>query len=338
MVRVSTAWIVAVLVAALASPAVEVAAFDLPARATIGIAIPTLPVFQMNSSGTVVANPAEAGAHLRSLSVGAGFASQVTTIPVTDPVAFPIRGLKFTAANAAGLLGESAGGRFNGLMPVLGVAKVCLFATCGTAVANVVVPLSVIGEGGAVAVEGPVNVTVRGAPWTTGTIVAGSATAAGGRAGPAGAPSSTAQIGGRLNLVTPIYISTNMGALPQIDSIGRVSMRFEGDPLCDVEVDAGAYRDGDTIAVTRLRFATQQGSAHEYRIRVYFRVPIGSGVEVSALDQVGTPDAAFDRDLAPFSAFQVFQALPRGAYRFGCSLTDTRTGELHGDEATFAIE
>src|SRR5690606_29310661 len=75
---------------------------------------------------------------------GGTFATTEIVVPVTDPAAFPILGVQVTAANGTGTF---SGG--SGPMPILGQAKVCLFAPCETPPpANVSVPLSVVGAGG----------------------------------------------------------------------------------------------------------------------------------------------------------------------------------------------
>ncbi len=53
-------------------------------------------------------------------------------MPVTDPVALPIMGVVATAHNAAGGFHES-NGTLGGVLPILGVAKVCLFGPCTAA-------------------------------------------------------------------------------------------------------------------------------------------------------------------------------------------------------------
>ena len=113
-------------------------------------------------------------------------------VPITTPAAFPVAGLQITAANGAGDFVKPGGGS----MPILGVAKVCLFGPCSAAVANLEVPLDVVGVGGTTYVTGPVNVTVVGAPWTTGTAVIGTSTVMGYSHGPASQTSSTAHASG----------------------------------------------------------------------------------------------------------------------------------------------
>ena len=65
--------------------------------------------------------------HLASLSIPAGAFDVVgTRVTITTPAAFPIQGLQATAANGAGSFANPGGG----VMPLIGAARVCLFATC----------------------------------------------------------------------------------------------------------------------------------------------------------------------------------------------------------------
>jgi hypothetical protein len=195
-------------------------------------------------SGSVVANPL-GGLHLTQASVPGGvFAANAAIVPVTDPAVFPIAGLQLTVSQDPGVL---AGGPLGGAIPLGGFLKVCLFARCGTGViANIEIPLSVVGDGGVVVhppAPGPVNVTVIGAPWTTGTAVVGAATAQGSAMGPASLASSTAQLGGTLNAVTPIFVSTDIPPMPLLPTFARMQMLFGGTSACS----DGSDNDADGL-------------------------------------------------------------------------------------------
>jgi len=184
------------------------------------------------------------GVHLTAAALpGNTFVTQGFVLPVTDPEVFPIRGIQFTAANRSGSFAE--GGRLHGVMPLVGIMKVCLFGPCSEAVANMRLPLSVVGQGGAAFVQAAVNLTVVGAPWTTGTAPVGASSVRGSARGPAGLPSSTAQVGGDLNLVTPIFISvSNVGpAVSIFPSFARTLLSFGDHPDCD----DGTDNDGDGL-------------------------------------------------------------------------------------------
>jgi hypothetical protein len=175
--------------------------------------------------------------HLGSWQIAEGaFATTGLVVPITTPTAAPIGGFLVTARNGAGEFERSRGGA----MPILGSAKVCLFGSCDSAVANLTVPLSVVGAGGVATVEGAVNVTVVGAPWTTGTASVGTATAVGYARGPNGQTSSTAQPSGEIQLVTPIRIYTNLSsATGAITAFAVLNLHFVPEPTTLVLLGAG---------------------------------------------------------------------------------------------------
>lgn len=149
-------------------------------------------------------------------------------VPVTDPAAVPIRGLQATLANAAGSFGLGTAGGFGGSMQIRGVEKVCFFSPCDMSPsANLSVPLSVVGTGGtATAMEGVVNVTVKGAGWTTGMITLPEFATTMNAEFRTGSRVQASQ-GTHLNLVTPIYISTNINPSQQLPGYGRFEVFLE---------------------------------------------------------------------------------------------------------------
>lgn len=188
---------------------------------------------------SVVSDPGSPD-HIASLSIDpAIFAATRLLVPVTDPAALPLYGVVATAQNGAGAFARAGGGPLGGVMPIFGVAKVCLFGTCSNATANLSVPLSVVGQGGTSAVGGPVNVTVAGAPWTSGTAAIGTITAMGFALGPEGAASSALQPSGSVRLVTPIFISTNIGALQVVPAFGFLTLHFVPEPGTIVLLGSG---------------------------------------------------------------------------------------------------
>jgi hypothetical protein len=149
--------------------------------------------------------------------------------PITDPGAFPIAGVELTVHNGPGNFADG-GGTLGGVMPLPGVAKLCLFGPCSAPVANYNVPLSAVGQGGYQHISGAVNLTVIGAPWTTGTAAVGTITRMGSAHGPASATSSTAVPSGNLTLVTPVFISTEIGASAILPAFGILTMHFVPEP------------------------------------------------------------------------------------------------------------
>ena len=210
----------------------------LPFTATLTLQIAELPAAVFHGGGIATVNGSGGGLHLGSLSLPAG-AIQTSgfILDVTDPAAMPLSGLQFTLANAAGTF---SGG--SGVIPIGGVAKICVFADCDMSpAANITVPLSVVGLGGTTVASGVVTVTVIGAPWSLGTVSVPSAglTAMGFRHGPASGTSSTAQPSGQLQLVTPITIHTSIGAASTIPSFGVLTLHFTPEPTTLLLLGAG---------------------------------------------------------------------------------------------------
>ena len=202
-------------------------AVALPFVGGLAVQIATLAPVVIPGAGTAVVNGSGPGGHLTGLAIPASpFATAGFVLPVTDPAAFPIAGVQVTAHNASGAFGGVGGGGFGGTMPINGAAKVCLFGACGAAVSNLSVPLSNVGAGGVAYVTGAVNLTVVGAPWTTGTAAVGTITAMGG----VSPLSNTGAPSGNITLVSPVFISTNIGASAVIPGFGILSLHFVPEP------------------------------------------------------------------------------------------------------------
>jgi len=185
-------------------------------------------------------NGSAPGAHVNTLTIVAGQISRRDTVAVgvTGTSTVPPPGPQFIGAiqeNYANDKGVFTGSPLHGQMALRGLAKMCMF-NCSTApIQNLIVPMTVIGSGGAAFVDAVVNSTVRGAPWTTGTAAVGTLTMAGFRHGPGSLASSTAQGNGVIQLVTPILISTNSGGpLPYADTVisgfAVLDLRFIPEP------------------------------------------------------------------------------------------------------------
>ena len=153
------------------------------------------------------------------------FSTMAFVLPVTDPAAAPIMGVQVTEVNLTGMFAPATG-VLAGLMPLKGVNKVCLFTTCpAPPPQNLTVPISVVGAGGNVTVGALVNITAIGAPWTAGTALIGTVSAKGFTAthpttvttimGGMEAIDTKTPMGAKgtaIQLVTPIFVSTNIGA------------------------------------------------------------------------------------------------------------------------------
>ena len=180
------------------------------ATGNIGLKILNLPLVEIpTTAAPVTLNGTGGFGPLTKLDVPAGkFQVEGGLLDVTDPGSAPLKGVVVTLANEAGAFDGAGGGGFGGLMAIQGVAKVCLFTPCTNTLANLSVPLGVVGFGGYDYGTAAVNLTVQGAPWTSGTAVIGTNTMMGGL-GPA---SNTASPGGHIQLVSPVFVSTNIGA------------------------------------------------------------------------------------------------------------------------------
>lgn len=314
-------------------------AAELPFSGSLAIEVAALPAVSVNGGGVVTLGSPAGSAQLTRAVVPPGvFAQSGFSVSVSASSAFPIAGLQITAANGPGSFARAAGDRLGGAMPILGVAKVCLFAPCSQApLANVSIPVDVVGAGGAATGQGAVNVTVVGAPWTTATAAVGSITRRGFAQGPAGG-ASTALPGGRLGLVTPIFISTNVGALASISAFGRIEMRMEQPATeCDVEVSQPSYANGESLVVTRARFANPRTVPAAVRLRLELVFP-APGLAVPALDTVVTLPAGFETDFGPVAVFEIGPEHPRGRYELRCSVGDPATGEpFVRDVAAFTL-
>lgn len=209
---------------------VQAAALDFTGSMAVQVA--TLDPISVAGAGTATVNGAGGGGHLDTLSIGADvFSAAGVIVPVTDPAAAPIAGVQATLANNAGAFTGGGAGVLGGTMGLAGVAKVCLFAACNAGPpANVSVPLSVVGVGGSKSVTFFVNVTVTGNPWSTGVAAIGTNSVAGFAHGPASGTSSTAAPSGVVRLVTPVLVSTNIGASAVVPTFGILTLHFVPEP------------------------------------------------------------------------------------------------------------
>jgi hypothetical protein len=214
-------------------------AVELGFSGALSVQISTLSPVVLPGAGTATVNGSNGAGHLSGVQLPAGvFAVDGFLVPVTDPSVFPIAGVQVTAMNGAGAFeGNGGSGSFGGVMPVLGTTKVCLYGACGSSVniSNLTVPLTVVGQGGQVTVMGAVNLTVRGAPWTTGTAAIGTLTQMGG----VSPLSNTGAPSGNLTLVTPIFISTNIGAFSIVPAFATLNLHFVPEPGTLVLIGSG---------------------------------------------------------------------------------------------------
>lgn len=202
-------------------------------QGSIAVAIANLPPIPVSGAG--VAEVSGAGTSLAGLTLSQGVFATAVSVPVTDPLAFPLAGVRATPSNGPG---SFSGTPFGGPMPILGSATICLFESCNASpVANIVVPFTQngtrgVGIGGApIVAAGLIEVTLQGAPWTSGVASAASATVMGFAHGPAsGGLESAAQAGGIVRLVTPITLQTTIGASAVLPAFGILTLQFVPEP------------------------------------------------------------------------------------------------------------
>jgi hypothetical protein len=199
----------------------------------LAIQLATLPPIALPGAGIAIVNGSGGGAHLNTLQLAGGtFMTTGFTLTISPPAGGAIAGIQVTASNTAGnFFGGSLAGTLGGQMSINGFAKVCLFFTCGAPPpANLNVPLNVVGVGGAAAVGAAVNVTVIGAPWTTGTAAVGTVTVMGFGHGAASGTTSTAGPSGVVQLVTPIFVSTSVAGSEVVPAFGILALHFVPEP------------------------------------------------------------------------------------------------------------
>jgi len=206
----------------------------LPFTGNLALQIGTLPPVPMPGGGVAIVNQSNGGLHVNTLSIPAGAFATVLAAPVGN--ASPISGIIISGSNQAGV-GLNIGSGPAGTMGLNGQAIVCLFnggPGCTAPLANLVVPLAVVGAGGTTSAAGIVGITVNGATWTNGTAVNGAQpntpTVMGFQHGPASLTSSTAQPSGVVQLVTPVFISTSLATFATIPAFGILTMHFVPEP------------------------------------------------------------------------------------------------------------
>ena len=198
--------------------------------AKLSIQLATLPPVVITADAAVVKSSIgvsrSVGGQVNGITgIPAGlFQTSMFVLPVTDPGAAPINGVQVTIMNAAANF-ASATGHLGGQMALLGLSKVCLFLTCAAPPpSNLSVPFDPAGAGGSATVSTLVSITAIGAPWTTGTASVGTVSIAGFKSHTA---TSTISSKGAIRLVTPIFVSTNIGASAVVPAFGILDLTPE---------------------------------------------------------------------------------------------------------------
>lgn len=217
-------------VLALLAIAQPVAAMPLAFRGEVGVVLPTI--------GVIVSVPGAGVADVQTNAAGLLTALTLPSGAFATSASFPgsvvLRGVAVQARNGAGAFSGLTPNGGGGAMPVLGTARLCLLAPCSIATLYRDLDLAVIGAGGTRQVTGAITITLEGERWTKGgfTISApGQVTILEGFGrGPGGLVGSTALPGGILNLVTPIFISTNLPGLHEIPGFASLYLEFVPEP------------------------------------------------------------------------------------------------------------
>ena len=232
----------AVLAFGLAGPAHAVL---LPFSGTLTTIIGTLPAVTVVASGT--ANVTITGGNITSVTLAGGTFATTVVVPITDPAAAPITSVTVSSTNGAGTFSTIPGGNINnnfvtnlsgtgsGPMAVKGSSKVGLFGP--PPLANLTVPFTSGGANGVglggnlVTAFNPllgIGVSVRGAPWTTGTASVGTVTAMG------------FVTSNSIQLVSPTFISTTIGSSAVLPSMTVLTLSFVPEPGTLLLLGAGA--------------------------------------------------------------------------------------------------
>jgi hypothetical protein len=225
----------------------------LPFAGEFFFGVGTLPGVSVLAGGAAFVNGSGVNPHVTQFQLGGGTFMATASVPV--PNAAPISGLVLaggttsfhgavnpvmsinfvnttgSVANGPGAFGGLSAGGGGGVMPINGVAIVCLFDVCsGAPGSKLVVPLTPVGQGGTVFAAGAVNITAIGAPWVGGTAAIGTVTQAGFGHGPLSGNTSSAQPSGVVSLVVPVFVSTSLDAFPVVPVFTRLTLHFIPEP------------------------------------------------------------------------------------------------------------
>jgi hypothetical protein len=227
---------------------------------TLDFVHPSYPPLSLTGGGVATVNGSGSLGNLNSLRLAGGITG-TGRVFITDPAVAPLLSLRATVALGTGTLGPISGG--GGAPPLtqsvltLGeMVRLCINFLCGASF--VPLPLTVDGTrgagiGGLITVNGygTPSISVTGAPWTIGTaVVSTGATANGGPTatalrsgfahGPTSGTTSTANLGGVVQLVTPIqFTSTMLPPLQRIGLFGELKIVLVPEPSTALLLGAG---------------------------------------------------------------------------------------------------
>ncbi len=225
--------------------------------------------------GGAILNNSAGGDHLYTMRINiGGVISELAIVPLTDPGVAPLVSLQGTAILGTGTLFSISGGAassnpISGVLPVGGQFRLCiLFSGCSSFLP---LPLSVggtrgVGIGGLITVgtfQPGIKVSVFNNPWTIKTAVVSNiptvnggfstSSAFGFAHGPASLTSSTAQVSGVVQLVTPILVNTTFAGSEVLALMGVLRIHFVPEPGTALLFGAGIVALGVGGARRRLK-------------------------------------------------------------------------------------
>lgn len=218
---------------------------------TIDLVHPDIPSASFTGGGFATVNGSAGLGALNSLRLAGGIAGSAGQLSVTATV--PLVGIRPSVALGTGVLGPISGGTAappltQNTLPLGGQLGFCLppFLECQNLIP---VPLTVggtrgAGIGGLITLNGygpGIHVSLVGAPWTIGAAVVSTGTTANGAPtgtglrsgfahGPASGTTTTARIGGVVQLVTPILTETTLGTGQRLGLFGVLRLTLVPEP------------------------------------------------------------------------------------------------------------
>lgn len=226
------------LAAAVEAPA---RAAEMPFRGTFDVLFGPFPVtLTVEGAGVATLNANGAVGALTSLQLPSGaFHATALDFPGTGAISQ----IRVTASNGPGSFTGLTPGGGGGVMPIRGLVKFCILATCDLATNVLTLPLDPIGAGGTARATGPLVITVEGMPWTKGTTTISTTFAVtvlqGFAHGPLSNTTSTAAPGGVLELVTPAVVHTNIAGLEELNGFAALRVQFVPEPASAALLAAG---------------------------------------------------------------------------------------------------